>query len=245
MPSVFNFTHVYEAYAFMQDEAFSWVDCTQVEGTDCYCDTEAERQLKELMAHSPLKDVHWIDSGDYHYLSKLWTDRVEVPFTLVVLDHHPDMQRPMFGELLSCGSWVRVALEQNTLLKQVWLVGVDDKLIEETSGFGDKVKVVSESNLLHKPLDEVIREIQIDYPVYLSIDKDVMSPNECTTNWDQGSMTWRQQETLLKQLMKHQVLGIDICGEEPKILTECCYGQDAKFNAKFNEGLYNLIKEIF
>lgn len=245
MPSVFNFTHVYEAYAFMQDEAFSWVDCTQVEGTDCYCDTEAERQLKELMAHSPLKDVHWIDSGDYHYLSKLWTDRVEVPFTLVVLDHHPDMQRPMFGELLSCGSWVRVALEQNPLLKQVLLIGVDDKLIEETTGFGDKVKVVRESDLMYSSLDEIIEAIQMDHPVYISLDKDVMSPNECTTNWDQGSMTWRQLETLLKQLMKHQVLGIDICGEEPKILTECCYGQDAKFNAKFNEGLYNLIKEIF
>ena len=209
MPSVFNFTHVYEAYAFMQDEAFSWVDCTQVEGTDCYCDTEAERQLKELMAHSPLKDVHWIDSGDYHYLSKLWTDRVEVPFTLVVLDHHPDMQRPMFGELLSCGSWVRVALEQNPLLKQVWLIGVDDKLIEETTGFGDKVKVVRESDLLYRSLDEIIEAMQLDHPVYISIDKDVMSPNECTTNWDQGSMTWRQLETLLKQLMKHQVLGID------------------------------------
>ena len=245
MPSVFNFTHVYEAYAFMQDEAFSWVNCTQVEGTDCYCDTEAERQLKELMAHSPLKDVHWIDSGDYHYLSKLWTDRVEVPFTLVVLDHHPDMQRPMFGELLSCGSWVRVALEQNPLLKQVWLIGVDDKLIEETTGFGDKVKVVRESDLLYRSLDEIIEAMQMDHPVYISLDKDVMSPNECTTNWDQGSMTWRQLETLLKQLMKHQVLGIDICGEEPKILTECCYGQDAKFNAKYNEGLYNLIKEIF
>ena len=245
MPSVFNFTHVYEAYAFMQDEAFSWVDCTQVEGTDCYCDTEAERQLKVLMAHSPLKDVHWIDSGDYHYLSKLWTDRVEVPFTLVVLDHHPDMQRPMFGELLSCGSWVRVALEQNPLLKQVLLIGVDDKLIEETTGFGDKVKVVRESDLLYRSLDEIIEAMQMDHPVYISLDKDVMSPIECTTNWDQGSMSWRQLESLLKQLMKHQVLGIDICGEEPKILTECCYGQDAKFNAKFNEGLYNLIKEIF
>ena len=245
MPSVFNFTHVYEAYAFMQDEAFNWVDCTQVEGTDCYCDTEAEKQLKGLMANQPLEAVHWIDSGDYHYLSKLWTDRITETFTLVVLDHHPDMQRPMFGELLSCGSWVRVALEQNPLLRQVWLIGVDDKLMEETSGFGDKVRVVSERDLLRQPTDKIIETLQIDFPVYLSIDKDVMTLNECSTNWDQGSMSWQQLEALLKHLKQHKVLGIDICGEEPKILTECCYGQDAKFNAKFNEGLYNLTKEIF
>ena len=243
-PSVYNFTHVYEVYDFMQQEDFIWVDCTQVEGTDCYCDTEAEKQLKELMADQPLEAVHWIDSGDYHYLSKLWTDRITEPFTLVVLDHHPDMQRPMFGELLSCGSWVRVALEQNPMLRQVCLMGVDDKLMEETTGFGDKVRVVSESDLLHQPTDKIIEAIQIDYPVYLSIDKDVMTLNECTTNWDQGSMSWKLLEALLRHLMQHKVLGVDICGEEPKILTECCYRHDATMNAKFNEGLYNLIREI-
>lgn len=243
-PSVYNFTHVYEVYDFMQQEDFIWVDCTQVEGTDCYCDTEAEKQLKELMADQPLEAVHWIDSGDYHYLSKLWTDRITEPFTLVVLDHHPDMQRPMFGELLSCGSWVRVALEQNPMLRQVCLMGVDDKLMEETTGFGDKVRVVSESDLLHQPTDKIIKAIQIDYPVYLSIDKDVMTLNECTTNWDQGSMSWKLLEALLRHLMQHKVLGVDICGEEPKILTECCYRHDATMNAKFNEGLYNLIREI-
>lgn len=243
-PSVYNFTHVYEVYDFMQQEDFIWVDCTQVEGTDCYCDTEAEKQLKELMADQPLEAVHWIDSGDYHYLSKLWTDRITEPFTLVVLDHHPDMQRPMFGELLSCGSWVRVALEQNPMLRQVCIMGMDDKLMEETTGFGDKVRVVSESDLLHQPTDKIIKAIQIDYPVYLSIDKDVMTLNECTTNWDQGSMSWKLLEALLRHLMQHKVLGVDICGEEPKILTECCYRHDATMNAKFNEGLYNLIREI-
>ena len=84
--SIMNFTHVYEAYGFMQGDAFTWVDCTQIEGTDCYCDVEAERQLKKLMESLPLQAVHWIDSGDYHYVSKLWTDRIDEPFTLVVLD---------------------------------------------------------------------------------------------------------------------------------------------------------------
>ena len=74
MPSVFNFTHVYEAYAFMQDEAFNWVDCTQVEGTDCYCDTEAEKQLKGLMANQPLEAVHKPS------LSRMWQQSSVTPY---------------------------------------------------------------------------------------------------------------------------------------------------------------------
>ena len=239
--SVFNFTHVYEAYAFMQSEMFQWVDCTQIEGTDCYCDGEAERKLKELMADLPLNAVHWIDSGDYHYVSKLWIDRIEEPFTLVVLDHHPDMQQPMFGELLSCGSWVRVALEQNPYINKVWLIGVDDKLIGETEGFAEKVEVISESELMVRPIAETIKRLDIQGPLYLSIDKDVMTENECSTNWDQGSMIWKQMTALLDHLLQRQVLGIDICGEEPKILTQCVYGVDSHINMKFNESLLNLI----
>ena len=238
---VFNFTHVYEAYDFMQSEVFQWVDCTQIDGTDCYCDGEAELRLKELMADLPIKAIHWIDSGDYHYLSKLWTDRIDEPFTLVVLDHHPDMQQPMFGELLSCGSWVRVVLEQNPLINKVWLIGVDDKLLGETEGFAEKVDVISESELMGKSIVETIKRLDIQGPLYLSIDKDVMTENECSTNWDQGSMTWKQLTALLDHLLQRQVLGFDICGEEPKILTQCVYGMDSRINMKFNESLLNLI----
>ena len=241
--SIFNFTHVYEAYPFMQGEEFRWIDCTQIEGTDCYCDQEAEQKLKQIIKGLPLQAVHWIDSGDYHYLSKLWIERIEEPFSLVMLDHHPDMQTPMFGQLLSCGSWVRVALEQNPMLKQVWLIGVDDNLQSETQGFSEQVRVIPESRLKQKSISDIIREINSEYPVYLSIDKDVMSPNECTTNWDQGSMSWKQLEAFVKSISGYRVLGIDICGEEPKILTQCVYCLDTNINAKFNESLYSLIKE--
>ena len=242
---VFNFTHVYETYGFMRGEAFRWVDCTALEGTDCYCDTEAERLLKERMASLPLHALHWLDSGDYHYLSKLWTDSINVPFSLVVLDHHPDMQRPMFGELLSCGSWVREALEQNPYLKKVVLVGVDDKVHSEAQGFEDKVVFIGETEAQRLSAREMVKRMQLEGPLYLSIDKDVMSVNECSTNWDQGSMKWPQLTALLEQLANSQILGVDICGEEPKTLTDCVYCQDIDINGKFNESLYELIKEIY
>ena len=243
MHSIFNFTHVYEAYDFMQGEEFKWVDCIGIEGTDCYCDTEAERQLKEKMADLPLNAVHWIDSGDYHYLSKLWTDMIEEPFTLVVFDHHPDMQQPMFGSLLSCGSWVRVALERNPYIRKVVLIGVDDKLRCEAEGFPDKVVFFSETDTWRLTENEMLERMNLEGPLYISIDKDVMSENECITNWDQGSMKWIQLTSLLEEILKHRTLGIDICGEEPKILTQCVYRLDKNINAKFNESLYDFIKE--
>ena len=92
-------------------------------------------------------------------------------------------------------------------------------------------------------MPQLLERISIDYPAYVSIDKDVMSVNECSTNWDQGSMSWKQLTSLLDYLFKHQLLGIDICGEEPKMLTECVYCLDSNINAKFNESLYNFIKE--
>lgn len=32
--------------------------------------------------------IHFLDSGNYHYVTKLWLDQVKEPFDLLVLDHH-------------------------------------------------------------------------------------------------------------------------------------------------------------
>ena len=64
--------------------------------------------LKRMIADYPAEGVHFIDSGNYHYLTKFWTDKLETPFSLIVFDHHPDMQPPLFDNILSCGSWVHL-----------------------------------------------------------------------------------------------------------------------------------------
>lgn len=38
---VMNFTHVYEQERFLSNSHFRWIDCTDLNGTDCYCDAEA------------------------------------------------------------------------------------------------------------------------------------------------------------------------------------------------------------
>ena len=98
-----DFTGVYAEQPFMQrlrqastapDFEIRWFDCTRIDGTDCYCDDEAQailrKQIESIRSNNSFA-IHFFDNGNYHYMSKLWTDTVQEPFDLVVFDHHPDM----------------------------------------------------------------------------------------------------------------------------------------------------------
>ena len=161
-----DFTGVYAEQPFMQklresaatDNNIHWLDCTQIDGTDCYCDDDAQAQLNKMMneAVATAPGIHFFDNGNYHYMSKLWTDRVQEPFDLVVFDHHPDMQPPRFEGILSCGGWIKEVLEHNKFVQNVIVTGVADHLVEEIrndlSQTGnehllDRVQFVKESEL--------------------------------------------------------------------------------------------------
>ena len=161
-----DFTGVYAEQPFMQklresaatDNNIHWLDCTQIDGTDCYCDDDAQAQLNKMMneAVATAPGIHFFDNGNYHYMSKLWTGRVQEPFDLVVFDHHPDMQPPRFEGILSCGGWIKEVLERNKFVQNVIVTGVADHLVEEIrndlSQTGnehllDRVQFVKESEL--------------------------------------------------------------------------------------------------
>ena len=99
-----NFSGIYETESFYEtvpQENRIWLDCRTIPGTNCYCDEEGERELKERMEPLGAEGIHFLDSGNYHYVTKLWLDQVKEPFDLLVLDHHTDLQQPMFGDILS------------------------------------------------------------------------------------------------------------------------------------------------
>ena len=93
---IMNFTGVYAHEVFARNNQFIWLDCRHLSGTRGYCDKEGIRKLKRVIAGYPAEGIHFIDSGNYHYLTKLWTDKLRVPFSLIVFDHHPDMQPPLW-----------------------------------------------------------------------------------------------------------------------------------------------------
>jgi len=198
---IMDFTKVYRNQGFYLKSSYHLIDCTDIQGSDCYCDHDATETIRNRIADLPVKAVHFIDSGNHHYITKFWTDRIHEEFILAVADHHPDMQPALFDDILSCGGWVRTVLDTNPFLKAVLFIGVAN---EYELPF-DKYRIF---RYPEKPSPKL--------PVYISIDKDVLSPEVVTTNWDQGTMTYNQLQTVLKEIMvRHQVLGVDICGEYP------------------------------
>ncbi|MBS7271443.1 MAG: arginase family protein [Fibrobacter sp.] len=275
-----DFTGVYAEQPFMQglrkaastDGEIRWFDCTRIDGTDCYCDDEAQAILRKQIEFSKTPalqqaqgpssistpGIHFFDNGNYHYMSKLWTDSIREPFDLVVFDHHPDMQPPRFEGILSCGGWIKEVLDNNKFMQNVTVIGVADHLVEEiredlsqanAAEILDRVTFIRESELTAVTLEgrspDRVHLTSHTTPAYISIDKDALSMQEAATNWDQGSLTFEQlAETLQALAQNRKILGIDICGERARdIGFEDTAAADA-LNNTLNEKLYNLITTL-
>ena len=201
------------------------VDLTALEGTNCYCDGAAASAIRSAVADLPLRALHWSDTGDYHYLTRFWLEKASAecgdsPFALVLFDHHPDMQEPAFGDVLSCGGWARDAFLDLPNLTQVLLVGINPDLeIEFLDLVFDGVLAVTTDDLKHtgdalsQDVLEMFSLLDPNIPVYISIDKDVLTADYARTNWDQGAMTLRQLEAAVRRATAgHRLLGADVCG---------------------------------
>lgn len=236
-----DFTGIYSEQPFMQElrerTNVYWMDCTNISGTDCYCDDDAQAEIRKMMDQAAdrvtanndagFTGIHFFDNGNYHYMSKLWTDRVNEDFDLVIFDHHPDMQPPRFEGILSCGGWVKEVLDNNKFIRNVVLIGVADHLIEEIKNepsaefekYASRVTFIPET-LLRTPnfdISQVALAALRSSNLYISIDKDALSIDDVVTNWDQGSLTFEQLENILKNLFAHRkILGVDICGERAR-----------------------------
>ncbi len=157
-----------------------------LEETCCYCSAESAAKIRAYIAALPLRALHLIGTGDYHYISLFWLERIAEPFDLVIIDHHPDDQPPAFGGgLLSCGSWVADAEALPSLRR-----------VSHVKDFADAEQL---------PRDA--------FPVYISIDLDVLSEEYARTDWDQGDMTLEELErVVLSVSAEHPLLGADLCG---------------------------------
>lgn len=225
------------------------VDLAALDGTNCYCDPESADAIRAAIADAPLETIHWIDSGDYHYNSRFWMEKVEGPFALLLFDHHPDMQEPAF-EALSCGGWVRDAFTSMDNMKQVLMVGINPDLeLEILDLMFDGILAVTEEDLCHtgdsvsNDVMEMVSLLEPRIPVYVSIDKDVLTEEYARTDWDQGSMTIKQLESVLKEVAAgHKIIGVDICGEltREKGATDA----DLELNLKTNLALEAMVKSL-
>lgn len=200
------------------------IDCSDINGTRCYLDDESKEILKERFKRIVPEGIHFIDSGNYHYLSLLMLEKIDEDFALFLFDNHPDMLKPSFGEITSCGGWVKEAIEKLPHLKKVYLIGMEGTLIEELGKLPDNVEVFmrhgSEEFMLsdgaYDSLQDRIKTIaeSLEMPIYISFDEDVLSETELSCEWSQGVLNINQAKGLVGGLMaQDQVLGLDLCGE--------------------------------
>lgn len=235
-----DFSGIYKDQQFWKGKEAAWVEAQDIPGTNCYCDAEAIDAIRGRIAPYSSGEIHFIDSGNYHYMTRIWLEKIKEPFELLVFDNHTDMQPPAFGGLLSCGGWIYDSLMELPLLKKVILIGPDEEAFSRVEPeIREKVSFLSREKLREMEESEVqgfVKEQAGELPLYISIDKDVLCEEEADTNWSQGDMRLDTMigclETVLAECAVNfkktekpvsdekngeqlfpGVLGVDICGE--------------------------------
>ncbi len=214
--TIMTMTDAYTHQSFYNNkENIHIIDCKDIPGTRCYLDDEAKTTIQNLIKDLPVEGIHFIDSGNYHYLSLLWLQKINQDFNLVLFDHHPDNQPPSFGDITSCGGWVLESTETLPCLQDVYTYGVGDEI--------------------------PVSEIPTDLPLYISIDKDVLSTEYAITDWDQGDMDLSTMIEMLKEIFKqHKIIGVDICGDTAEITENA-----VKVNNQTNNTLFDFLSINF
>lgn len=187
-----------------------FIDFRHLSGTGMYVDEEAERSIHERLAEkggAKGYGLRFLDNGNYHYMTRILASFISEPFDLITFDHHTDDKPPAFPGLRSCGSWRLDIRNENSLLK-------GSMLIQDMEDFGSCY-------------------VPSDLPLYISLDKDILSEKVLRTNWDQGDMSEEELFSALRSLYdSRRVIALDVCGED---LPDAPCEANAAFNKKLIE----------
>lgn len=180
----------------------------------------------------------FLGSGDYHHISHLLIRRyasLGQPLQVVVFDNHPDNMRYPFG--IHCGSWVW-HVSRLPFVARVHVLGITSCDVEATHGWENHVRNLRSGKVcywcvgpnlswMHRlgivhsrsfaAMPDLLQAFgayiaTTDEPVYLSIDKDVLSPEDAHTNWDQGVMRLAEMQAVI-DMLKSRIVGSDVTGE--------------------------------
>lgn len=136
-PFCFSLSGIYESEGYAWEQAGKIWDLRELRGTDGYLDPETEQFLEaELGRKKETKElprIRLLDSGNYHYMSKLLLGLEKEDLFLAVFDHHTDMQPPALLPVLSCGSWIRDAAGAYQNIKGICVIGPPEALVRNGS----------------------------------------------------------------------------------------------------------------
>ncbi len=238
---ILDFTHIYPDDIEEKVKGVHRIDCSDIQGTNLYVTQEAANEIRRRIRPYGIHGIHFLDNGNYHYVTGIITERIRQPYMLFLFDHHTDMQRPMIHDLVSCGSWAGEMLRRRNMLRQMVLVGPSPAQIRNLpEQMREKVICISMQKMENHSAEEEIRKIRGDLPAYISIDKDVLDWECARTNWDQGSMNLEMLGKIVEGVFRHQqVIGVDICGECSLQEPAGKLAEDIRIDARTNDILYH------
>ena len=249
---ILDFSHVYCDEKIPKNDKVHWLDCSDITECDLYCSKRAEEEIRARIAPYGIHGIHFLDSGNYHYVTGIMTALIKQKFSLILLDHHTDMQKPMIEQMTSCGDWAGKVLKTNPWLQQLILIGPQEsdilQIYREKEGLvsgaelQEKLITFSEEEIQSVDGENKISGIKRNLPVYISIDKDILDEEYSETNWSQGKMPLPVLERLLMPfLTSGNILGIDICGECQQGIPLPQYLEAEKINGETNKELFDFL----
>jgi len=203
---------------------------------------ELRRRLAAALPKGTEPEVVFAGSGDFHHVTPILVERalagVSEPVTVVHFDNHPDWAR--FAPGSHCGSWVAAAARLNGVRQVVTLGITSDDVGPRKAREGD-LSLLSEGRLALFPWrtpdgGEAISLAGRAWPaiaalgearfldlldatvstraIYVTIDKDVLRPEQAITNWDQGAASLEFVEAALHRLLSGRTLvAADVVGD--------------------------------
>lgn len=180
---------------------------------------ECAGKIKPYTSGPPVS--YLLGAGDFHHLTLLILEQIQTPFVLIVFDNHTDCSFPY--PRYHCGNWMYHAARL-TKCKKIMHIGATEgtgllnRFVFSLTGKGYMSMLSGqECNLLNymdnfmEAADAVFAE---NYPVYVSIDKDVLRRDESPSDWDNGVMSMKEMSKILEYIVSNSaVAGADITGE--------------------------------
>jgi hypothetical protein len=187
--------------------------------------------------------VTFYGSGDFHHVTLALLQRIGEPFNLLVLDKHPDWMRGI--PFLHCGTWLRHALRLPHL-RRAFLCGGETDFDNAyrwlapwgeiaagrvvifparrrfTGGGWPGIRVhplmaegMSPVEILGASLAPYLDELR-RYPLYVSVDKDVLTAQDAAVNWDAGLLRLEHTVAILDTFLQaagRRTCGADVLGD--------------------------------
>ena len=132
---------------------------------------------------------------------------------------------------------------ENPYLQILVLIGQEQKTFDRSSLFhSDQLVEISYEELKDHSARKKLQALPTNFPIYISIDKDVLNESCAVTNWDQGEMSLPLLENVLKILISnYDVIGIDICGDFPEEDSIPEFLRAERINMRSDEELYHFL----